>query len=185
MSRRKQSPKASARRPDWEDGGGIDDDGTPNPVPDPSLPTPPRTLFRPGPDKVAVMAARHAAGYSLWCPADLTQPIDYVSALCEVGAMMREEVLAERGLRWLANGISTVPGPTPADPPQFRAQVWDVNLNDHIEVGRAPTRGAAVNLIIDWARVHLGLDVNVQPPDWLKHILGDAIRLQAERNEDD
>lgn len=176
-------PGPTARRA-WEDGGGVDDDGTPNPVPDPQLPLPARTYFRPGSDKVATFAARHAAGQSLWHPQDLPgeQPIDFIQAFTELGGFMREVALAERDLRWLANGVSVVPGPRPGDPPQYRAQIWDPGQNDHIEVGRAKTRAEALDLIIDWASRHLRINIRFEVPLWMKLITPDLLQAHAEQH---
>lgn len=181
MSRRDSSGSSrKPRRPEWEDGGGIDDDGEPNPTPEPVLPLPSRSYFRPGPDKVSVLANRHAAGQSLWHPADLApvKPCDVVEQLAELGRYMHQLDLAGRGLDWLAKGISTVPGVGPADPVQYRAQVWDPNQDDHIEIGRAKTYGGAFDLIVAWAARHLGVDVRFRRPAWLTICLTDAIRAR-------
>lgn len=170
-----------ARRPAWED------------LPDPPLSLPTKTFIRPDrrpgqliSDKVAVLANRHASGQSLWHPDDLgpERPCDAVLQLAELGRFMHQLDLASRGLGWLANSISTVPG-APGEPCVYRAQVWDPNVNDHIEIGRAKTYGAAFDLIVAWAARALGVDVRFRPPEWLRLCLADAMRPEHLPEEDD
>lgn len=183
--RKPRKPRAEPqyRRRDYEDGGGIDDDGKPNPIPEPELPIPVRTSLPPGPERVEVLRQRHTDKQALWNPRDESwaAPFDYVKALTVLGEFMRQVVLASRGLRPAANGVSMVKGS--GGVPIWRAEVWDPHHvwsdRDHLHVGYAKTRGEARDLLIKWYKEKRGLDITVQPPAWLKEVLADAMQLQA------
>jgi len=187
---RKKRAGSQYRRKDWEDGGGIDDTGKPNPIAEPRLVLPPRTAVRPGPDRVEILYLRHEAKTRLWHPRDVrcSCPFDYVAALTSLGKFMVQVVLSSRGLRRSASGISRVPGPKRGDPPRYRAEAWDpehrFSTRDHFHIGYAATEGEAKDLRTAWYRDHCGLDVRVQPPEWLKICLADAMQLQAEESDE-
>lgn len=171
----------------WEDGGGITDDGTPNTIPEPRLFQPIATSTPPGPKKTEILERRHRIKASLWCSSDATTQIDYVRSLTLLGYEIREAALAERGIRWGADGVKLVPGESKGDPPRWRAQIWDPSANDgkggHIHLGYANERGDAVDLITAWYKRYCGLDMRVEPPKWFKELLADAIVVQAGQSD--
>lgn len=172
----------------WADGGGIDDDGEPNPTPEPVLFAPKPTTTPPGSDKVHVLALRHHLKVELWHRDDegMKAPIDYVAKLTDLGHALREAILAERGIRWSSDGVKIVPGEKPGDPPRWRAQIWDPSVGKkggHKHLGYAETRGECVDLIVDWYRTYCGLDCRVEPPGWFKMLLSDAMNVQAESSD--
>lgn len=177
------------KRHSWADGGGIQDDGKPNPIPEPQLFAPYTCTIPPGPDRVEVLALRHQLKTSLWHTADATmsRSVDYVSNLVQLGYAIQEAALAERGIRWGADGVKLVPGDDPGDPPRWRAQIWDPSANGgkggHIHLGYADERADAVDLIVKWYRRYCGLDVRVEPPEWFRELVRDAISIQAEASE--
>jgi len=181
---RKKGPK-QYRRKDWEDGGGIDDDGQMNPIAEPSLFRPVRTILEPGPAKVAALALRHSLRAQLWHEDDVPVggPVDYVQNFSALAIAMKEACLAERGVRWAADGIKEVPGPRPGDPIHYRAQIWNPNTQQNEHLGYAKTRDGAVQLIADWYRRYCGIDTRVEPPTWLRACLSDAFAIQSEQSD--
>ncbi len=176
------------RRKDYEDGGGIDDDGIANAIPEPALFRPTPTQHVPGSPKVAVVALRHHLRAQLWHEDDppIEGQADHVQHLSDLALFMRAVVLGDRCGRWVADGISIVPGPKAGDPPQYRAQIWDPGLGkkgDHIELGYAKTREEAVDLIACWLKRHCRVDTYVEIPEWLMTCMGYAIKVQAEYSE--
>lgn len=174
----------TSRRRSWEDGGGIDDDGQPNLIPEPTVFRPIATSVPPGSSKVDILERRHRLKTALWHSSDVTTQIDYTSNLTLLGYALREAALAERGIRWSADGVKLVSGETPGDPPRWRAQIWDPSANagkgGHIHLGYADDRGGAIDLIEDWYRRYAGINVRVEPPKWFRALVADALSVQAE-----
>lgn len=177
----------SSRR-DWVDGGGLDDDGEPNPIPEPALFRTKPTEVRPGPAKVKVLQTRHQLRAGLWHDDDAepAKPIDWIANLTNLGLAIREAILAERGVRWGAEGIKLVNGETPDDPPRWRCQIWNPGTKGkggHIHLGYAKSRGEAVDMIADWYRRYCGFDVRIDPPEWFKELISDALAVQSRASE--
>jgi len=173
----------------WEDGGGYDERGRPNEIPEPTLFTPLPCTAHPGPSKVEVLALRHRLRMSLWHSSDatMTKPVDWLKSLVDLGHALREAALAERGIRWTVEGVKLVAGEKKGDPPHWRAQIWDPGANGgrgtNIHLGYADDRGGAIDIIVDWYRRYCGIDARVEPPEWFRELLTDALAQQAEASE--
>ncbi len=180
-------PRKQYKRRDWEDGGGIDDDGRPNPEPEPTLGVPAPTLLPPGPRKVELLRRRHEAQVRLWGPGERSVPLDMVGELTKLAQFMRWAVLQARGRTKYAHAVLQVPGRHPGNLPRYRVEVSRKpapGRRDREHVGNAPTEGEAKSLLIDWCAEQGITDVHVEPPEWLRECLKDAMILQGQYDED-
>ena len=176
-------PRKQYKRRDWEDGGGIDDNGLPNPEPEPTLGIPAPTLLPPGPSKVELLRRRHEAKVRLWGPGERSIPLDTVGELTKLAQFMRWAVLQHRGRERYAHAVIPQPqGRTPGHRPCYRVEVSRVGtrtVRSKERIGTRATEGEAKALLIDWCEEQGITDVHVEPPDWLRECLKDAMILQG------
>lgn len=191
LPRRKKGPKAPRRPPrkqyrrrEWEDGGGIGDDGRPNKEPEPALGVPDPTPVPPGPSKVEVLRRRHEAKQRLWHPAEERAPADLVKQLTDLAQFMRWAVLQARGRTKYAHAILFQErGRTPGHRPCYRVEVSrppEPGQRARLHIGNRWTEGEAKALLIDWCEEQGITDVEVEPPEWLRECLKDALVLQGQ-----
>lgn len=182
--KKKAPPRRQYKRRDWEDGGGIGDDGRPNPEPEPVLGEPPPTRLAPGPQKVEVLRRRHEAKTRLWGTGERTIPVDMVAELVKLGQFMRWAVLQARGRTKYAHAVLYQErGRTPGHRPCYRVEVSrppEPGRRSREHIANAATEGEAKAILIDWCAAQGITDVEVEPPEWLRECLRDALIAQGQ-----
>ncbi len=58
----------------------------------------------------------------------------------------------------------------------WRVQPWDKRTEKHVHIGYYRTEAAAIDALLNWKREQ-GIEVeDIAPPEWLKELLGEAVR---------
>lgn len=102
----------------------------------------------------------------LYVPGDPQKPRDYVMSLTEICKLYQEEMLAERGFRSAAHGISEVKD-SQGNVTGYRVQAWgDTPAQDgkirtgHIHGGYCKTLDEAYKLRAEWWLKHRRIDIS-------------------------
>lgn len=186
------------RRKQWEAAGGIDPDtGEVRPEPELSEPVDPVSLPVPACQKeeanlraakVEAFRLRHELKQRIHHPDDTVNPSpDVVRYLIDLGKIIYEEILALRGFRIAAHGISKVK--RPKGPTYYRAQTWaevprkkgpGTRLG-HVHIGYADTEAEARQLVERFFREERGIDISMERPAWMDEAMKLSLKIQSER----